>query len=323
MESEIGRQGMVPEMMMFYNVENLFTPDLVFRNRLAPSVSGLKNWNRERYENKLHKIAKVFQLTKEVNGQLPMLIGISEVQGKKPLEDILKLEPFNGSFGFIHYESMDERGVDVALLYDQSKIQVISSEPITFLFEIEDADPENYDATRDVLWCKLKYEEAVFHVFVLHLPSKRDLDVNQPKRLHILKELREKINFLQNENEAVVLMGDFNQNPDEGYLFDFLFNEKHVKSLTNPFSEIFKGRVFSTFHYKIGLLFDQILISDQFLNHHNFPLTYDSAEVFNHPQISNWDKKFLGRPFRTFVGTRYLGGYSDHFPVIVKFVKTN
>ncbi|HPZ24857.1 MAG TPA: hypothetical protein PKV58_02855, partial [Kaistella sp.] len=58
-----------------------------------------------------------------------MLIGLSEIQGQKPLDELVKMDPFNSNYGVIHYDSMDERGVDVALLYDKSKIEVISSEP--------------------------------------------------------------------------------------------------------------------------------------------------------------------------------------------------
>jgi hypothetical protein len=64
-------------------------------------------------------------------------------------------------------------------------------------------------------------------------------------------------------------------------------------------------------------LFDQFLLSPQFTQV-NFPIKYEAAHVFNHQKLSSWDRKFQGRPFRTYVGSRYLGGYSDHYPVLVE-----
>ena len=306
------------ELIAFYNVENLFLPDPPPVHKLDPTVSGLRNWDKKRYSNKLFKISHVFQLIKESENALPMLIGLSEIQGQKPLDELVKMDPFNSNYGVIHYDSMDERGVDVALLYDKSKIEVISSEPITYFFEIDDEDPANYDTTRDILFCKVKYSGEMINLFVVHLPSKRERDVNKPKRDYILKDIKEKVLKLKSENEAVIILGDFNENPDDENLKNLLYDENFNKILTNPYVDLYNNRIFSTFHFKDGLLFDQILISKEFFQQ-KFILSYEKAMVFNPKKISNRDKKFFEKPFRTYAGTRYLGGYSDHFPVIVIF----
>ncbi len=302
------------ELIMFYNAENFFSPDNTNRQQL--SISGLRSWNRKKYENKIFKIAHVFQLVNESN-ELPMLIGLSEVQGEKVLQDLVEMDPFNSNFGIVHYESMDERGVDVALLYDKRKIEIIESEPISFFFEIKDDYPDNYDTTRDILYCKAKYQNAELNIFVFHLPSKRENDINRPKRQHMLKTIKERIETMTGNNEAVILCGDFNENPDEENLLDLVNDRNGGRLLQNPFEELFRQKRYSTFHYRFGLLFDQIMLSKDFMDG-RFPLQFASAEVFNHEKISNWDRKFKGRPFRTYAGTRYLGGYSDHFPVFVK-----
>ena len=303
------------EFVFFYNVENLMVP-------VSYKVKGgLKNWDTKRYYNKLHKIAHVFEIVEEKKGKLPFIIGLSEIQGRKPLDELLKLAPFNNEYDVVHYESMDERGVDVALLYDKKKVEIIDSEPISFFFEITDEDPENFDTTRDVLFCKLKFEEEILNVFVLHLPSKRDLDVNKPKRDYILKEIKEKAEVLIYNNESVILMGDFNENPDDENLTKILYNAENIKNLINPFLELYNNKKYSTFHERFGLLFDQIIMSEDFINGKS-KLKFHSAEVFNDLKISNWDRKFKGRPFRSYAGTRYLGGYSDHFPVLVEFEKS-
>ena len=309
------------ELIAFYNVENLFCPDKPAEHKLDPTASGLQNWDERKYQNKLTKIAQVFQLILERENSLPMLIGLAEVQGRKPLEELVKLHPFNSNYGIVHYESMDERGVDVALLYDKTKIEIISSEPISYIFAIENKDSEYYDTTRDILFCKLKYLDVIMNVFVLHLPSKREKDINKPKREYILKDLHQKIsNLIAATDEAVVVCGDFNENPDEEMISNFIYADDFNKILTNPYTDLFRNEKFSTFHYKNGLLFDQMFLSNIFFNS-NYPLLFKNAKVFNHEKLSNWDKKFEGQPFRTYAGTRYLGGYSDHFPILTTLLK--
>ena len=306
------------ESVMFYNVENLFLPDPKPVHKLDPTKSGLRNWDEKRYANKIFKIGHVAELVKEKSGTLPCLIGLAEIQGKKVLQDLLKNEIFKG-YDFVHYESLDERGVDVALLYNASKIKIEFSEPISFFFEMESGNSSYYDTTRDVLHCRVLYENFPFHIFVLHLPSKREKNINLPKRDYIMKEIRSKIEEISSEkDEAVLICGDFNSNPDEETLKILTFDDNFNKNLTNPYYNLYKNNIFSTFYNKNGLLFDQILLSSHFYKS-NSSLSFKNAYVFNHEKISSWDRKFMGRPFRTYSGTRYLGGYSDHFPVIVNF----
>lgn len=309
-------------MFSFYNVENLFLPDPEPTHRLDPTRSGLRNWDEKRYRNKLFKISHVFQLMQEENGVLPFLIGLSEVSGRKVLEDLVEMEPFNSEYGIVHYNSMDERKVDVALLYDKNKVEIIDSETITFFFEIiNKKNTENYDTTRDVLFSKIKYKGTVINVFIAHLPSKREKDINKPKRDFILNEIRSRIlKIVCEEKEHVVLCGDFNENPDDGNLVKILYDNDHEQVLINPFQELFSTRNYSTFHYKSGLLYDQIILSKSLFD--NDVLNFQNANIFNSEKISSRTRNFEGRPFRTYAGTRYLGGYSDHFPVFVKFEET-
>ncbi|WP_346986517.1 endonuclease/exonuclease/phosphatase family protein [Chryseobacterium sp. POE27] len=308
------------ELLSFYNVENLFLPDPQPRHKLDPTRSGLRNWDERKYKNKLFKIAHVFQLMQEKSGMLPFIIGLSEVSGRKVLEDLVQLSPFNSEYGIVHYNSMDERKVDVAMLYDKKKVEVLDSEAITFFFEIENKNTEYYDTTRDVLYSKLKYENEIIHVFIAHLPSKREKDVNKPKRIFILNEIQRRILDLVNGGGNVILCGDFNENPDDENLEKILYDNSQEKVLENPFQQLFSTGNYSTFHYKSGLLFDQIILSESFFKEDNM-LSFRSAEVFRSEKISSRDKRFEGRPFRTYSGTRYLGGYSDHFPVFVTLGK--
>lgn len=309
------------ELFAFYNVENLFLPDPPQIHKLDPTRSGLRSWDDRKYRTKLSKIAHVFRLMKEENGILPALIGLCEVSGKKVLEDLVKLDPFSSQYGIVHYNSLDERKVDVALLYDKSKVEIIDSEAITFFFEIVDNRPDNYDTTRDVLFAKVKFKEEIMNVFVAHLPSKREKDINQPKRNFIMNEIHNRIlNIINKDREHVILCGDFNQNPDDENLIKILYDNAQNRILHNPFQKLFSTKKYSTFHYKSGLLFDQIMLSDSFFKA-DATLSFQEAKVFNPESMSTRNKGFEGRPFRTYAGTRYLGGFSDHFPVLVAFKK--
>lgn len=306
------------EIFAFYNVENLFLPDSTPKHRFDRSKSGLVNWDFRKYQYKLNKIAHAFRLIEEQNKTLPFLIGLAEISGSHVLKDLVHTEPLNGKYGIVHYNSLDERKVDVALLYDQSKIKILHSEPITFFFEESDLDEKYFDTTRDVLFAKVKFEEEIINVFVLHLPSKREKDVNKPKRMYIVQELKKRIAELQqNPLEKIILCGDFNENPDDEVLNILTEENSHNTKLENPFTNLFSRGDYSTFHYKSGLLFDQILLSEHFFNQNSI-IQFDSAAVFNHQQLTVKEKKSSGRPFRTFAGTRYLGGYSDHFPIFIK-----
>ena len=314
---------MLMELLAFYNVENLFLPDPTPTHKLDPTNSGLRNWDERKYKNKLHKISHVFQLIKDKKGSLPFLIGLSEISGRKVLEELVQMQPFNSNYGIVHYNSMDERKVDVALLYDKSKVEILDSEAITFFFERGNPSRGDYDTTRDVLFSKIKYSDEIINVFVAHLPSKREKDVNKPKRDFILKEIKSKIvEIITNHNESVILFGDFNENPDEKNLVEMLSDSSSGKILENPFRQLFTEKKYSTYHYKSGLLFDQIILSMSFFNK-SMELGFEEAYVFNVEEISSRDKMFSGRPFRTYAGTRYLGGYSDHYPVIIELRKHN
>lgn len=307
------------EIFAFYNVENLFLPDSTPKNKFEKTKSGLNNWDFRKYQYKLNKIAHVFRLIEEQNSHLPLMVGLAEISGSHVLKDLINTEPLQGKYDIIHYNSLDERNVDVALLYNPSKIKILHSEPITFFFEESGLDEQYYDTTRDVLFAKVKYEEEIINVFVLHLPSKREKDVNKPKRAYIINELKTRIDvILKNTDEKVILCGDFNENPDDEIILPLTDKTSHGIVLKNPFLNLFLNKKYSTFHYKSGLLFDQILLSENFFNCNESILQYDSAEIFNHNQLTTTEKNSAKRPFRTFAGTRYLGGYSDHFPVFIK-----
>lgn len=306
------------ELIFFYNVENLFPPDPKAEHVLNPTDSGLRNWDEKRYENKIGKIAHVLELVKENQQILPAIIGLAEISTDSVLTNIVAQPIFENNYAYIHFDSLDERGVDVALLYDKTKCEILHSEPISFIFEFENPGNSSFDTTRDVLFCKVKISNEIINFFVVHLPSKRENDVNKPKRDYILNKIKAKILHEQKENPeaATIVLGDFNENAGNDSINNFLIENGKI-ILKNPFSELYLNKTYSTFHNDDGLLFDQILLSPEFFSE-RFKINFEQAFVFNNFKLASWDRKFQDRPFRTYAGTRYLGGYSDHFPVIVK-----
>src|SRR5690606_7233492 len=126
-------------------------------------------------------------------------------------EHLIELE-----YDFIHFDSLDERGIDTAILYRKGEIELMVSESMRLVYR----NPENYDDTdisRVILYAKFKLGIHEIHSFVVHLPSRRDLDVNRPFRNEILTEIRNKLDqiLLENPQAQIVVMGDFNGNPND------------------------------------------------------------------------------------------------------------
>ncbi|MFC6269397.1 endonuclease/exonuclease/phosphatase family protein [Frigoriflavimonas asaccharolytica] len=307
------------ELIFFYNTENFFLPDNDTAISKGSKNSGLQNWDERKFIHKLNRIARVFQMVENQEGKLPMLIGVAEIQGEKVLQELIKLPPFFDKFKYIHYESLDERGVDVALLYDPEKIKITHSEPISYLFEINENKDEYIDTTRDILYCQAEFSGENLHLFVCHLPSKREKDVNKPKRDYIINDLKKKISEIP-KDEFILIIGDFNENPDDLNLLKLTENEGENNALKNVFSPLFQHKEFSTYHIKEGLLFDQLIISDAFFKSDS-ALRFSKAKIFNPPEMCDTENSSIKKPYRTFAGRRYLGGYSDHFPVFISLKK--
>lgn len=276
----------------FYNLENLFLPTI------DNPYFGPKKWTKERYNIKLRRIVEVLEIIKQKKQNLPVILGVCEIQGKQPLDDLL-IFPLLSEYDFIYSKSLDDRGMDTAILFNKKKINIL---------EIQHYSSEN---TRNILYCKMIFQGKILHTYTLHLPSKRNMDENQHQRSLILSKLKNIIREnLQKSEEFVVILGDFNLNPNDPSILE-LIDIKEDYKLYNPFSELYGKHIFSTFYRNRGLLFDQMIISKNFLDKTS-DLQLKNAEVF----ISDALKKH-GKPFRTFAGSRYLGGYSDHYPVMI------
>lgn len=295
------------ELLTFYNVENFYPPD---QDSAESYHSGLYNWDDYKYNLKVRKISNVFRFIEEDFAQLPSIIGLAEIGARSVLEDLTSENSPLNNYEIIYEPSQDSRNLSVALLFDKEKFTLLKYQVLQFRLDEE----KEFD-TRDILHAELLFEEKKLHIFVLHLPSKRNQDAKKEKRNFIIDKLRETLQELFAKGEAVIIMGDFNENPDNETVQELLFDKNGDKFLKNPFETLYNQNKFSTYHGKKGVSFDQILFTEKTLLE-NFNIKNITAEIYNSPRLRNKDKN-NNYPSRTYSGSRYMCGYSDHFPVIL------
>ncbi len=304
----------------FYNVENLFDTvnnPLTVDDDYTPL--GKLKWNTKKYHHKIKKLTSVIsQIGKNNSAFPPALVGLVEVENAKVVKDLTRhknLSKFN--YSYVHYDSPDERGIDVALMYNKDFFKVISTD--THSLYLTDDEGE-VDYTRDLLVVKGKLNGELIHVLVNHWPSRRDGDKEtKEKRIKAAKQVQEVITTIKSieENAKFIIMGDFNDDPTDESVKDFLVTD----DLYNPMKSLFeKGEGTSTY-YKEWHLFDQIIFSRDFFDTEKSTHTFLKATILRKEWLRFYKGKFKDSPFRTYIGPWYQGGYSDHFPVYLTFEK--
>ena len=68
-------------------------------------------------------------------------------------------------------------------------------------------------------------------------------------------------------------------------------------------------------------MLDQIMLSEALVNNsQGVQYKTKSAGIKDDEWLKQHGNKYEGFPFRTYGGQKYLGGYSDHFPVYIKLI---
>lgn len=309
--------GGEPISLAFYNVENLFdTSDDPNHADEDFTPDGKQQWDTERYNHKLGHLADVI----EAMGH-PGIIGFAEVENRSVLVDLCN----TGSMGergyqITHYESPDHRGIDVALIYQAALFTEIESRPISVA--VDDPLVKDY-TTRDILYTQLKSVTGkTLHVIVNHWPSRRDgPEISEARRMQVASQTRAVLDEIQMEDPDgyFVVMGDFNDEPTDRTLREVMgagSNTDQSSSLFNAMWELDQAKKGSYYYRGDWNMLDQIILSKNFLAPKGL-WKYDSTTVFSAPFMLYNDPKNGPLPNRTFGGTRYYGGYSDHLPVMV------
>ncbi|MEN8185804.1 MAG: endonuclease/exonuclease/phosphatase family protein [Bacteroidota bacterium] len=315
----------------FYNVENLFdtidNPE-TFDDERTPS--GKYQYNSKIYRDKLYRIASVIsEIGKEKTNTSPAIIGLAEIENQEVLKDLINTEFLkNKSYQYIHYDSKDLRGIDVALLYQEKYFSPIAHE----IFELRLWDEKGMRLyTRDILKVSGYLDDELVHIIINHWPSRRGgvqrSAVKREKAAWLCNEIIQTIKEEEN-NPKIVVMGDFNDDPMDNSFKEILRSKSHKNSLKpnelfNPMEEMYKKGL-NTLGYRDNLnLFDQILVSASLITNEkdfkNFNLF--QAQIFNPNYLITQSGRYKGYPFRSYSGTNYSGGYSDHFPVYIYLIK--
>ncbi len=308
----------------FYNVENLFdTEDNPDTNDDEFTEGGAKEWNDERYMDKLSKISEV--ITNINSNGFPAAFGLCEVENKKVVLDLLETGELKAAnYELVHYESGDERGIDNAFIYRRDVFTVIDSKAITPNLSSNGQE----DRTRDILYikAKLKKEDEVIHFFVNHFPSRSGGQVeSEPKRIAVAKLLVESIAEIRfkNENAAIIILGDFNDMPDNASMREVLgacpvIEGCYLTNLSYPYHEKKQG----TYNYRGNWnVLDQIIVSSPLTKtNNNVYIDNNEARIMTAPFVMYTSKDGTTTPSRTYGGKNYYGGYSDHLATFTTIV---
>jgi endonuclease/exonuclease/phosphatase family metal-dependent hydrolase len=301
----------------FYNLENLFgtiddpnTMDDDF------TPKGFKKWTPKRYKKKVFKLAKtISEIGVDSTERPPVLVGIAEVENEKAIQDLINAESLRKTaYHYVHYDSPDERGIDTGLLYHKDYFEVLFSEPIALM--VYNVEGER-DTTRDILYVHGKLNGEEVHVFVNHWPSRRAGDKETDyKRVEAAKTIKLKMAQIEEQyvNPNYIIMGDFNDNPDSNSI-QLLVKDSN---LYNPMEKLRSPERGSANYRRSWSMFDQILVSHNFFNYEKGTHSFAHANIFDDILLTQWKGKYKGTPFRTYAGRKYIGGYSDHFPVYIQ-----
>ncbi|MBS9461149.1 endonuclease [Flagellimonas sp. 389] len=304
----------------FYNLENFF--DLVDDPHTLDddfTPNGMRTWNEDKFFRKAKKLAKtIAKIGEEDSGTSPVLIGLAEVENENVINTLLQEKALKDKdYAFVHFDSPDERGIDTALLYNKEHFTVLESDTIPLI--VDNSNGER-DFTRDILYVRGMLHQEEVYIFVNHWPSRRDgATATSYKRIKAAHTILQKIESLNTTVSNYIIMGDFNDNP----------NSKSIKTLMetgmfiNPMQKLLSPSTGSANYKGKWSLFDQILISHSFLNYEKGTHTFKKASVFAPDFLKERKEKYKGNPFRTFAGKKYLGGYSDHFPVYILLKENN
>ena len=293
------------KLAMFWNLENFFdwTDQGTGESDAEFSSYGKRHWTRKRFYTKCNAVSKTIFHIGDLYGKLPDVIGFAEIENRGVLEKLCSSTLLRKcGYRIVHFDSSDRRGIDVALLYRTTCYNHLSTS-----LRAPETDGKKLQ-TRDMLHVSLKdlQTDEIYDYIVCHHPSKFGGEESSiPKRLAAMTALKEMCDSLG--NRTIIVMGDFNDVPSAAQ-FDMLDN-----ILVNKSDSLHAaGRGTIRYEGKWDLI-DMFLVSSNIEGHS----VMDIPEV---PFLMTRESRHAGeKPLRTYSGPRYLGGVSDHLPVVLYF----
>ena len=293
-------------LVMFWNLENFFdhrdggysASDAEFSSR------GARHWTFGRLLRKCEGIAKTVFIAAEEAGGLPDVIGFTEVENKSVLQILLKRTLLDKcGYKIVHFEAPDRRGIDVALLYRAERLTLRAARPV----RIAAAKGRDSLRTRDILLAQFQLPEGSrIAVAVNHHPSKFGGGESGWRRIAALEALGQLRDSLAVCGDSLfIACGDFNDDAMSNVFTDF----SATHTLNHPgaaMSAAGEGTIRFDGRWELidFFLFDKSIDADM--------------KILKFPHLLVRDNVHSGeKPFRTYSGPRYLGGISDHLPILL------
>ena len=304
--------------VMLYNVENLFdtiNDAGVADEDMLPKAD--RAWTEERYQRKLNGVARVIADLSDEGG-FPAIVALAEVENRRVLDDLVtQKEIANAQYSVCHYDSPDERGIDVALLYRSDLFKFKGCKSVRA--NVESAPNLQ---TRDYLlvWGEMGGSDVMF--CVVHFPS-RIGGVKQTEHLRIgcAKQVREMVDSMMraNPDRRVVVLGDMNDNPNNRSIRKVL-GAKRVGCRVESgrlYNLTASGRAGSSVYDGRWNRYDNIVVSSNLLLSGNglhvvMPKRNVRVGYAQRFEYLIDDRKY---PKPTYQGGEYRGGVSDHLPI--------
>lgn len=298
-----------------YNVENLFdTKDDPVINDEDFLPNGKLHWTEERYRRKLDHLADAITWCGEGP---PVIVGLAEVENATVLKDLVGTGPLkNAGYTIIHFDSPDERGIDVALLVRSAYANVLYAEPL----HVELGS----DRTRDILYAELQVAGGdTLHLFQVHWPSRGGGErASASKRMSAARVLRTKLDdlFATSPKAKVLIMGDFNDYPEDASIRNGLRAACDLSAKADLIDLMCMGQPPNSGSYQYkgewGWL-DQMIVSKTLMS--NPGINIGPASACPDERLLFKHSKYGPLPDKTYSAGHYKGGYSDHLPVVARW----
>lgn len=307
----------------WWNLENLFDIEdssrrsEFLKKQLSKELIG---WTQQVLDRKLSNLTSIIS---NFNNNGPDIFGVCEVENLHVLE-LLKnrLNTVTGkSYSILHVDSLDKRGIDTALLFDSA---LYSSDGDVFTLRITKRSP-----TRDLFQVHLTTNRGNKLIFILNHWPARSAGVfkSEPYRIMVAENLSfwiERIHEEQGKNASIILMGDFNDNPYDRSITEYLQSssiKKRVENARNHFMYNlmyeFLGTQLGTYVYgnEVNIL-DQFLVSKSIIsNSSNHPFKVNSVRIVDDPRLTTGEYKKPIRFSRPSKSDYNQTGFSDHLPI--------
>ncbi len=322
-----------PCKVVFYNTENFFdTIDDPQTRDDEYTPAGSKKWDAERYTRKLANVERVFADIAMLDDDFPVIIGLAEVENRGVAEDIAASERLaSAGYRVVHFDSPDERGIDVAFLYRPERFRFVGCRPVR-----ADVPQLPHFRTRDILTMWGMVDEEPFFFVVSHWPSRLGgQEASEFKRIAVGEQIRRMADSVLQcaPDTKIVVMGDFNDDPVDKSVVDGLRARSSLDELCageffNPFAALFRSGAGTLAYNGTWNLFDQIVVTANLATGSagGFRLRHEAdseyrGRIFSPAYLLETEGTYRGYPFRSFAGKNYRGGFSDHLPVYIDLVK--